>query len=222
MIPLNRIRPFHPFAALLLAVLVSLALQTNTRAQQTMQPDSQSSESQWRKLLLFDRDQLPPGFPQVNPYNILASFNSWKQPIPDHSGKPHAHGHLIQVIVDGGNYIQDPPNPDGTPGGDDSIAYGNFNMIRLLGIDEPPDAKGKTGMFMSAKYFIPFVPDRAYYLRLWEGDNIATAPYYQDTIEYDAEVDRGGSMLRPPPGPPIDVDWTFGPSKPRPKPAPKK
>jgi hypothetical protein len=222
MIPMSRIRPFHPLTALLLAVLVSVALQSNTYAQQTVPADSQPGESHWRKMLLADRDPLPPGFPQVNPYNILASFNSWKQPILDHSGKPHAHGHMIQVIVDGGNSLQDPPNSDGTPGGDDSMAYGNFNLIRLMGIDEPPDPKGRSGMFMSAKYFIPFLSDRAYYLRLWEGDNIAAAPYYQDTIEYDAEVDRGGSMLRPPPGPPIDVNWTFGPSKLRPKSAPKK
>ena len=206
----------------LFAVLICLIVQNNVQAQPSAASDSQKTDSHWRSLLIADRDQLPPGYPQVNPFNILASFNQWNQPVLDHTGKPHAHGHIIQVIVDGGNYIQDPPNPDGTPGGDDSMAYGNFNMMRLLGIDEPPVLKGQSGMFMSAKYFVPFLSDRAYYLRLWEGDNVATAPYYQDTIEYDAEVDRGGSMLRPPPGPPIDVNWTFGPSKPRPKPAPKK
>lgn len=219
---MSRAQSLRTFTALWFAILLSCSLQVGVRAQQGASPDSQKTDSYWRSLIFSDRDPLPPGFPQVNPYNILASFNSWKQPVLDHTGKPHAHGHIIQVIVDGGNYRQDPPNPDGSPGGDDSMAYGNFNLIRLLGIDEPTDPKGRTGMFMSAKYFIPFFPDRAYYLRLWEGDNIATAPYYQNTIEYDAEVDRGGSMLRPPPGPPIDVNWTFGPSQPWPKPAPKK
>jgi hypothetical protein len=175
--------------------------------------------------VVFDTDTLIPDR-AINPYSVLASQNSWTKPVLDHTGKPHHHGHLIQIIVDGGNGIQDPPNADGSPGGDDSLAYANFNMIRMRGSDEPYDLKGATGMFASWRFFVPFVPPpRAYYLRIWEGDNVATAPYYQNTIEYKADTnDRGGAMIVLRSGPPIEVDWTFGPSKPRPTgvPDPKK
>jgi hypothetical protein len=204
-----------------LAALWLLAMSPLVRAQEYAPPDSQQAGSEWRNIILYDVDDFPPGFPVINPYNVIALMMT-QTPIPDHTGNPHAHGHLIQVIVDGGNYLQDPPNPDGTPGGDDSLAYGNFNMILLRGEQEPWDPKGRSGKFVSWKYFIPYLPDRAYYLRIWEGDKITTAPYYQDTVEYFAEVDRGGAMIRFHEGPPIDVDWKFGPSKPRPKPAPQK
>ncbi len=171
------------------------------------------------RIIVFDSDDPPPWFPEANPYNRLASMNSWTAPVLDHSGKPHAHGHLIQVLMDGGNGVPDAPHPDGTPGGDDSLAFGNWNMMRLLGVDTPPVPDGKSGMFFSLRYFVPFSPNRAYYLRLWEGDDIAIAPYYQDTVEYDFGNDRGGAMLRIPEGGPVDVDWKFGPSKPRTKPA---
>jgi hypothetical protein len=205
----------------IVGILWLLTATPPVHAQEAMPADTLPTGSRWRNIILFDVDDFPPGFPVVNPYNVLASMTALT-PIPDHTGKPHAHGHVIQVIVDGGNYIQDPPNPDGTPGGDDSLAYGNFNMILLRGEQEPWDPKGRSGKFVSWKYFIPYIPDRAYYLRLWEGDSVATAPYYQDSIEYYAEVDRGGGMIRFHEGPPIDVDWKFGPSKPRPKPAPRK
>jgi len=204
-----------------LAVLWLFALQAPARAQDEPPADSLNTGSDWRHIVLYDVDEFPPGFPVINPYNVLALFMA-QTPVLDHTGKPHAHGHVIQVIVDGGNGVQDPPHADGTPGGDDSLAYGNFNMIRLLGDVEARDPKASTGKFTAWKYFIPYFPDRAYYLRLWEGDNVATAPYYQDTVEYFSDMDRGGSMIRFREGPPIDVDWKFGPSKARPKPAPKK
>jgi hypothetical protein len=205
-----------------LAALSLFALSPSVRAQENLPADSQRPESEWRNLILFDADEFPTGFPVINPYNVLAQMMT-QTPIPDHTGKPHMNGHVIQVIVDGGNYLQDPPNADGTPGGDDSLAYGNFNMILMRGDEGPTaDFKARSGKFVSWKYFIPYFPDRAYYLRLWEGDKVATAPYYQDSVEYFAEVDRGGAMIRFHEGPPVDVDWKFGPSKPRPKPVPKK
>jgi hypothetical protein len=169
------------------------------------------------RILLYDTEDAPPGYPATNPYNTLATMNSWSAPVLDHTGKPHKHGNLIQIVMDGGNLKQDPPNADGSPGGDDSIAYGNFNMMRVLGVDNSADSLGQSGLFVSWKYFIPYLPGRAYYLRLWEGKNVATAPYYQDTIEYECGTDRGGAMVQLKDGPPLDFDWKFGPSKPRPK-----
>jgi hypothetical protein len=168
--------------------------------------------------VLFDSVANPPPYvPQINPFSILASMNSFKTPVLDHSGKPHQHGHVIQVIVDGGNGRQDPPQTDGMPGGDDSLAYGNFNLICLDGLDDPPKMNEATGLFFSKRYFIPFLPSRAYYLRVWEGNDYATAPYYQDSKEYDAGEDRGGAMITLAVPHPIDVDWKFGPSIPRPQ-----
>jgi hypothetical protein len=204
-----------------LAALWLFAMQPSVHAQADTFSDSLNTGVEWRHIILYDVDEFPPGFPVINPYNVLALFMS-QTPILDHAGKPHVHGHVIQVIVDGGNGIQDPPNPDGSPGGDDSLAYGNFNMIRMLGDMDARDPKGRSGRFVTWKYFIPYLPDRAYYLRLWEGDNVATAPYYQDAVEYVSDLDRGGSMIRFREGPPIDVDWKFGPSQPRPQPTPKK
>src|SRR5512139_3737494 len=118
----------------------------------------------WDSLIV-----LPPGWPEGNPYNILYSLNCSIKPALDHTGKPHDHGHVVQVLMDGGNNKVDPPNPDGTPVGDDSLAFGNFNMIRVLGVDGADDIKGKSGTFYSKKFFIPLISDRAYFLRLWEG-----------------------------------------------------
>ena len=89
-------------------------------------------------------------------------------------------------------------------------------MIRVLGTDGADDPNGKTGLFFSKKFFIPLRAERAYYLRIWEGKDEQTAPYYQDTSEYVTAGDRGGAIIRLQSGPPIDVDWSFGNAKPRP------
>jgi hypothetical protein len=176
-----------------------------------------------RSAIIFDGDNLPAGWPEDNPFNILASMNSWTKPVLDHAGKPHAHGHVVQLIVDGGNGLQDAPRPDGSPGGDDSLAYGNFNMVRVEGVTGDSTKDGHSGMFYSQKYFIPLVPERSYYMRLWEGNDSKMAPFYQDTIEYSTADDKGGAMVHLKPGLPIDIDWTFGRSQPRPvSAAPKK
>jgi len=172
-----------------------------------------------RQTIVWDNQtDMPAGWPEGNPYNILYAMSCQAKPALDHTGLPHQHGDVAQVIVDGGNGIQDPPNPDGSPGGDDSLAFGSFNMIVLLGLDGLEDLKGRTGQFYSRKYFAPLTPNRAYYLRLWEGDNPATAPYYQDTVEYVTSDDHGGVMIRLSSGYPHEIDWTFGPSNPRPTP----
>ncbi len=164
----------------------------------------------------LDDSELPPGWPDENPFNILASMNCWTKPALDHTGKPHHHGHVAQLIVDGDNNVQDLPREDGMPGGDDSLAVGNFNMVRLLGTDGLSDPNGQTGMFYSQRYFIPLYANKVYYMRLWEGNDVKTAPYYQDTIEYATNDDQGGTMIRLRGGLPMEVNWVFGPSKPRP------
>lgn len=155
-----------------------------------------------------------------NPFTILTLFFSSK-PILDSKQEPHGHGHLIQVIVDGGNGVQDPPLADGSPGGDDSLAWGNFNTLYVGGLDYPPAMEGKTGTFVSAKYFIPFLDDKVYYLRLWESADAKTAPYYQDSSEYASTAgDQGGGMVRISSklySSPQDIEWAFGSPKPRPK-----
>ncbi|MFZ5432460.1 MAG: hypothetical protein ACOZB3_01680 [Calditrichota bacterium] len=167
--------------------------------------------------ILFDTQEPPGILGQGNPYRILTLMASAMTPVLNHEGKPHEAGNVIQIIADGGNGVQDSPNPDGTPGGDDLLAYGNFNMMRVLPADQAPDGSGREGLFMPVRYFIPFSnPTKAYYLRIWEGKDIATAPYYQDTKEYDAGDDRGGAMLFLRVGEPADVYWTFGASQPRP------
>lgn len=201
-------------------VLIAMLCAPLWAAGNAPKPVLEKAKVDTNRPVLFDTDDPPPYLPQINPYSLLASMNSWTTPVLDHTGKPHKHGHVIQIIVDGGNGKQDPPNFDGTPGGDDSMAYGNFNMIRLVGLDVPTRMDTASGMFYSQRYFIPFLAGRAYYLRLWEGDNIATAPYYQDTKEYDAGEDRGGAMITLAIPHPVDVDWKFGPSIPRP-PSPK-
>lgn len=155
-----------------------------------------------------------------NPFSMLALFLCQK-PQLDSKKEPHSHGHLIQVIVDGGNGEQDAPQADGTPGGDDSLAWGNFNALMLGGLEYPPTMEGKTGTFAGGKYFIPYRDDKVYYLRLWEGADPKTAPYYQDSSEYVSTAgDQGGGMVRISSRlytTPQDVEWAFGPSKPRPK-----
>lgn len=189
---------------------------------------SYAIDSEHPIVLRFDNDTtaLPDYYPFDVPFSILVSMNSWSDTIRDHNGQPHRHGHLVQLIMDGGNGIQDPPNFDGTPGGDDSMAYGNFNLTRIRGIDDPFEGKeGKSGLLASGRYFIPYYNGRLYYLRLWEGDSEKTAPYYQDTVEYTAGLDKGGSMMRlytAGISPPVDADFKFGPSKPRPKPTKSK
>ncbi|MDD5089014.1 MAG: hypothetical protein PHI18_09505 [bacterium] len=166
---------------------------------------------------LFDTEDPPPELKELNPYIVLVSMNSWTKQVFDHAGNPHEGGNVIQVIRDGGNGVQDPPRPDGLPGGDDSLAYGNFNMMRFSPPEDCPDASGRKGMFYSKKFFVTYQPpDRAYYLRIWEGDNVATAPYYQNSSEYVGDRDRGGAMIFLPTGTPMETDWTFGPSQPRP------
>ncbi len=155
-----------------------------------------------------------------NPFNMLVLMYTDK-PVKDSKGDPHGHGHLIQLMIDGGNGVQDQPNPDGTPGGDDSLAIGNFNYLYLAGHDYPPNMDGKTGLFGSVKFFIPYVDDGVYYLRLWEGGDPAKAPFYQDTREYVSTVgDQGGGLVRLASrnySGPQELNWTFGPSQPRPK-----
>jgi len=199
---------------LLYAMLIfSLAWVAPVHAQ-----DKSSDSNEPFPPILWDYEPPSPKVPSVNPYIFSASMNSWSKPILNHKGEPHDPGDVVEIIVDGGKGIQDPPNPDGTPGGDDSLAYGNFNMIRVAPPEDCPDGSGRKGMFYSQRYFIPFVPPtRAYYLRLWEGKSIAEAQYYQDTIEYDAGDDRGGGMVFLRTNIPMDIDWTFGPSQPRPK-----
>ncbi|MCB9367398.1 MAG: hypothetical protein H6506_01795 [Calditrichaeota bacterium] len=153
-----------------------------------------------------------------NPFSVLVLFLNMT-PVLDSKGEPHDHNHLIQVIVDGGNGIQDPPKADGTPGGDDSLAWGNFNQVYIGGHTYPPEMVGKTGLFGTVKYFIPYTDDGVYYLRLWEGADAKKAPYYQDSSEYSSTIgDQGGGMLRVSSRiykNPEDIDWKFGPSKPR-------
>lgn len=155
-----------------------------------------------------------------NPFNMLVLMYADK-PVLDSKDAPHSHGGLIQLIMDGGNGVQDTPNPDGSPGGDDSLAIGNFNVLYLGGLEYPPTMDGKTGQFVSAKFFIPYVDDRVYYLRLWESGDPAKAPYYQDTREYVSTIgDQGGGLVRLTSrnySGPHELNWTFGKSKPRPK-----
>jgi hypothetical protein len=157
----------------------------------------------------------------ANPFGVVVQMYA-TQPVMDHLGKPHQHGHVIQLIQDGGNRVQDPPKLDGSPGGDDSLALGNFNMFQLLGLSSPNDIKGKSGQFYSRKYFIPFVRDAVYYLRIWEGDDVATAPYFQNSSEYrnTGTGDQGGGLVTISPktfAGPQELDWLFGKSISRPE-----
>lgn len=148
-----------------------------------------------------------------NPYRTLYSMNSWTTPVLDHNGKPHKDGHIIQIIADGGNGIQDPPNPDGSPGGDDSMAVGNFSIQYING--EKHIAGGlEPGMFMGMMYFVPYNANQTIYLRIWEGADPAAAEYYQDAEEYTTfRGNRGGMMIALQPSDLDDIDWLFGHSK---------
>lgn len=171
-----------------------------------------------KRIELFDLDETPDGYPLENPFSTMALFVSFTDPIPMHDGKPHPLGNVFQVLVDGGNGVQDPPHADGSPGGDDSLAYGNFNIFRINGLEDPNMVGKDSGLFFAHKYFIPFVLGRGYYLRLWEGKDVKTAPYYQDTKEYRTETDAGGGFyFFKEFAPPIDVEWKFTASKPRPQ-----
>lgn len=219
------------FAAVLLFALFTTSIFADEKSETALTPEQKSIELQKAYLdslnklfkptytLSFDSDSTPPSH-IGNPYNVLYSFNVYENPVLDHTGKPHHHGHLIQIIMDGGNGQQDLPLPNGMPGGDDSLAFGNFNMMIMTGDGDYTDTTGATGLFFSKRYFIPFGPKKAYYLRIWEGNSFKTAPYYQDTIEYKTALgDVGGAMVMlTQKGEPIDVEWKFGPSIPRPKP----
>jgi hypothetical protein len=148
-----------------------------------------------------------------NPYMSLYSMNSWTTPVLDHNGKPHKDCHAIQVIADGGNGIQDPPNPDGSPGGDDSLADGNYNIQYVNG-KKNIIAGLQDGMFMGTYYYVPYKANQSIYLRLWESSYPATAEYYQDSEEYTTfRGDHGGPIIALQPENVDDVDWKFGPSK---------
>ena len=167
-----------------------------------------------------DTDETPDRDVEMgNPFNMLVLMYT-DQPVMNSKREPHDHGGLIQLIIDGGNGVQDLPNEDGSPGGDDSLAWGNFNIFYLAGHEYPPQMEGKTGLFGSVKFFIPYSDDGVYYLRLWEGGDPAKAPFYQDTYEYVSTIgDQGGGLVRLSSrnyAGPQEVNWTFGPSKPRP------
>ena len=167
-------------------------------AQQELDPDS----------LLID----PNLEKNYNPFNSLYLMNSWK-PILDHEGELHRDGHLIQIIADGGNGIQDPPNLDGSPGGDDTLAEGNFYAQFVNG--EKRGSSGlMLGMFMGPRYFIPYKPNTTIYLRLWEGQDPAIAEYYQNSAEYTTHRGNVGGPIIALQSDYIDqVDWRFGLSK---------
>lgn len=168
----------------------------------------------------FDFEELPPEYDLDNPYIILVEFLNGDT-LRMHDGQRHPIGNLIQVIRDGGNNKIDPPNADGTPGGDDSLAWGNFNHSRVGAWGLSATDTVYFGVWVSQKYFVSYYPDGVYYLRLWEGSDAKTAPYYQDSREYKASTgDRGGSMARISPRlfyGPNDITWTFGSSVERPK-----
>ena len=173
------------------------------------------------RKVIWDSDVLTKEETPANPFNMLV-FMYTTQPIKDHLGENHDHGHIIQVIQDGGNRIQDLPNPDGSPGGDDSLALGNFNSVIMRGVAYPYPLDGKSGQFYTKKYFVPVLRDEVYYLRIWEGDDVATAPYYQNSSEYynPTTLDKGGGMVRISPNTiqgPQELDWLFGKSNPRSK-----
>ena len=195
------------------AVQDSLDLSTGTgRSSQILPPGITGREPMW------DTDSLPGYITDDNPFRMLALMVAFEHPVLDHRGKPHRHGNIVQIIEDGGNGRQDEPRPDGSPGGDDSLAFGNFNMFRIWGLEMPSDSAAATGLFWSRRYFVPYIESRRYYLRVWEGNDLKTAPYYQDSREYKSETDQGGAMyFMRSNSMPTDVEWQFGPAKPRPK-----
>lgn len=162
----------------------------------------------------FDPDSIPPNAKgEHNPDWTLCCMHSWSAPVLDHNGKPHRDGHIIQIIADGGNAIQDPPNPDGSPGGDDTLADGNFTIQYVNGEKHIPDGL-KPGMFIGMRCFVPYKPDMSVYVRLWEGHDPMTSEYYQDSEEYTTlEGDKGGQIVSLQRGIIKELDWRFGPSK---------
>lgn len=164
----------------------------------------------------FDPDSIPVcerAKEDYNPFTAFYSMNSWTVPVLDHKGNPHVDGHAIQIIADGGNGIQDPPNSNGSPGGDDSLADGNFSMQFVNG--KKHDTEGVVrGMFVGMWYFVPYKDRQVIYLRIWEGSDPAEAEYYQDSEEYTTyQGNIGGRMIELLPGFADDVDWRFGPSQ---------
>jgi hypothetical protein len=148
-----------------------------------------------------------------NPFGALYSMNSWTKPVLDHVGKSHKDGDMIQIIADGGNGVQDPPNPDGSPGGDDMPADGNFNVQFVNGAKHSLDGL-EPGMFMGMCYFIPYELQHAVYLRVWEGADPSVSGYYEDSEEYVTYLgDRGGAMIQLQTGVLDNIDWRFGASK---------
>jgi hypothetical protein len=201
----------------LFACLAAAVLAQDTTKVSEKKAVNRSAWRSMRPVIWDDQHNFPPDFPRINPYRITVLFSSGKNPVLDHTGQPHLSGHAIQVIMDGGNGVQDPPKPDGSPGGDDSLAFANLNMIRMTMNFSEPDTV-RTGGFVAKRYFVPLYPTgRAYYLRIWEGKDVATALYYQDSIEYVSAGDTGGAMIIPKAGEPATARWKFGSSKPRPK-----
>lgn len=148
-----------------------------------------------------------------NPFRTLYSMNSWTFPVFDHNGQPHPDGHILQIIADGGNGVQDPPNADGSPGGDDSLAVGNFNIQFINGEKHIPDGM-EPGMFMGMMYFVPYNDNQSIYLRLWEASDPADADYYQDTEEYTTWRGNSGGVIISLQREQIDdIIWKFGLSK---------
>lgn len=153
------------------------------------------------------------GIQAYNPFGSLYRMHSWKKVILDHEGKPHKDGHIIQIIMDGGNGIQDPPMLDGNPGGDDSLAYGNFYAQFINGERNIMNGLAP-GMFYGTIYFIPYKANVSIYLRLWEATDPAEADYYQDSEKYETtRGNAGGAMITPQPELIDQVEWWFGPSQ---------
>jgi hypothetical protein len=148
-----------------------------------------------------------------NPYSTLYSMNSWTVPVLDHEGKPLKDGYIIQIIADGGNGIQDPPDSAGNPGGDDTMVSGSFDIQYVNG--EKHQAEGvQPGMFIGVRYLVPYRLDEPVYLRIWEGSDPMTADYYLDSEEYTTfRGSRGGCMLSMRAGYLEDIDWRFGSAK---------
>jgi hypothetical protein len=144
-----------------------------------------------------------------NPYRTLCCMYS-SEPVLDHNGEPHRDGHVIQIIADGGNGIQDLPNFDGSPGGDDSLAAGNFNIQYVNGEKHSTEGLG-SGMFIGMAYFISYKLNQTIYLRVWEGPDPSAASFYQDSKEYTTTLgNSGGCMITLRTQYSDEIDWRFG------------
>jgi hypothetical protein len=189
-------RGFH-WQNIVIAGLILTGLTQASLGQQEIDPDSITYS--------------PLAVPGFNPYRTLCCMFS-SVPVLDHRGEPHRDGHVIQIVADGGNGIQDPPNPDGSPGGDDSLAAGNFNIQYVNG-QKHMDAGLAPGLFMGMAYFISYKLNQTIYLRIWEGPDPSTAEYYQDTREYTTTFgNSGGSMITLRTQYSDEIDWRFGQS----------